>query len=125
MDVGFRVAGGAWLACNTSVAGWEESKDLSSKAPRRGKKCADFMRSDQENPPETGTPGKPASRCSVQSTVGKMTNHLTGGPPAKLSRAFVYEFPNKFKPTNVLLKTTHGHVMRACDDMQVRYLNSL
>ena len=72
VDVGFRVAGGAWLACNTSVAGWEESKDLSSKAPRRGKKCADFMRSDQENPPETGTPGKPASRCSVQSTVGKI-----------------------------------------------------
>ena len=50
-----------------------------------------------------------------------MTNHLTGGPPAKLSRAFVYEFPNKFKPTNVLLKTTHGHAMRAWDDMQTRY----
>ena len=56
-----------------------------------------------------------------------MTNHLTGvGPPLISSPGRLFtEFPNKFKPTNVLLKTTHGHVMRACDDMQVRYLNSL
>ena len=65
------------------------------------------------------------NRQWMEEYIYGMTNHLTGGPPAKLSRAFVYEFPNKFKPTNVLLKTTHGHVMRACDDMQVRYLNSL
>jgi hypothetical protein len=59
-----------------------------------------------------------------------MTNHLTGGPPAKLSRAFVYEFPNNSNQRMsyfymTLLKTTHGHAMRAWDDMQVRYLNSL
>ena len=32
--------------------------------------------------------------CKKKKELNKMTNHLTGGPPAKLSRAFVYEFPN-------------------------------
>ena len=76
-------------------------------------------------PAQAGTRGAIKSYLYLYLKVYVMTNHLTGGPPAKLFRAFVYEFPNKFKPTNVLLKTTHGHVMRACDDMQVRYLNSL
>ena len=64
-------------------------------------------------------------RTARQLWDGVMTNHLTGGPPAKLSRAFVYEFPKTIQTNECPTYDTTQNNSWSCHACMGRHAGAL